>query len=96
MIVRANSHLSKMMGYTVEEYMGTPFNQHIHPSELPRVQKNYKNRIDGKEAPIIYKTIAQHKNGSSVYVMVKVGSITYWEKPAIFVITEIDPNHKKK
>lgn len=96
LIVRANSQLTEMLGYSVEEYMGTPFSQHIHPSELPRVQKNYDNRIEGKEAPIIYKTIAQHKDGSSVYVMVKVGPITYWEKPAIFVITEIDPDHMVK
>ena len=96
MIVRANSLLAEMMGYSVEEYIGTPFSQHIHPSELLRVRRNYENRIEGKEAPIIYKTIAQHKEGSSVYVMVKVGPVTYWEKPAIFVIAEIDTAHKDK
>ena len=96
MIVRANNHLTKMLGYTLEEYMGTPFGKHIHPSELPRVRKNYENRIEGKEAPIIYKTIAQHKDGSSIYVNVKVGAITYWERPAIFAITEIDPDQKGK
>jgi PAS domain S-box-containing protein len=95
-IVRANSQLAKMLGYSLEEFMGIPFSQLIHASELPRVQKNYENRIEGKEAPIIYKTIAQHKDGSSVYIMVKVGSVTYWEKPAIFVITEIDPDQKKR
>ena len=91
-MVRANNQLSEMLGHSLEEYMGTPFSQHIHPSELPRVQKNYKNRIKGKEAPVIYKTIALHKDGSSVHVNVKVGPITYWEKPAIFVITELDPD----
>ena len=94
-IVRANSQLSEMMGYSLEEFIGVPFSLLIHPSELPRVQKNYDNRIEGKEAPIIYKTIAKHKDGSNVYVKVKAGSITYWEKPAIFVITEIDPDLKK-
>lgn len=94
-ITRANSQLAELMGYSLEEFIGTPFSQFIHPSELPRVQKNYENRIEGKDAPIIYKTIAQNKDGRNVYVMLKVGFITYWEKPAVFVIAEIDPDHKK-
>ena len=89
-IVRANSQLANMLGYSAEEFLGIPFSRLIHPSELPRVQKNYETRIGGKEAPIIYKTIALHKDGGSVYVAVKAGTITYWEKPAIFVITQID------
>ena len=93
-IVRANSALSELLGYSLEEFTGTPFAQLIHPSELPRIQRNYDDRIDGKDAPIIYKTIALHKDGRSIYISVKVGAITYWEKPAIFVITEIDPDQK--
>ena len=89
-IARANSQLADMLGYSEEEFIGIPFSQLIHPSELPRVQKNYEKRIEGKEAPIIYKTIARHKDGGSVYIAVKAGSITYWEKPAIFVITQIE------
>jgi PAS domain S-box-containing protein len=94
-IVRANSTLAEMLGYSLEEFIGTPFVGFIHPSELQRVQKNYKDRIEGKEAPIIYKTIAQGKDGKIVYVNVKVGAITYQEKPAIFVIGEIDPDQKR-
>jgi PAS domain S-box-containing protein len=96
LIVQANKLLSDEMGYALEEFIGTPFIQHIHPSELPRVQKNYENRIEGKEAPVIYKTIAKHKEGGSVHVTLKAGAITYWEKPAIFVIAEIDPDQKEK
>lgn len=95
-IVRANRLLSDAMGYALEEFIGTPFSQHIHSSELPRVQKNYEKRIEGKEAPVIYKTIAKHKDGSSVHVTVKAGAITYWEKPAIFVIAEMDSAPKDK
>ena len=95
-IVRINPQTSEIIGYSPEEVVGTPFGQHIHPSERQRVQKNYENRIEGKESPIIYKTIAQHKDGRNIYVTIKAGTITYWEKLAIFLIAEIDPDHKDK
>jgi len=95
-IVRINPQISEMIGYSPEEVVGTPFAQFIHPSELPRVQKNYENRIEGKEAPIFYKTIARHKDGRSIYVILKAGTITYWEKPAVFLIAEIDSDQKDK
>jgi PAS domain S-box-containing protein len=94
-IVRINPKISEMIGYSPEEVVGTPFAQFIHPSELPRVQKNYEYRIEGKEAPIIYKTIAQHKDGRNIYVILKAGTITYCEKPAIFLIAEIDTDQKR-
>lgn len=94
--VRANTQISEMIGCSPEEIIGSPFGQYIHPSERQRVQKNYENRIEGKEAPIIYKTIAQHKDGRNIYVILKAGAITFWEKPAIFLIAEIDPDQKDK
>jgi len=95
-VERINPQISDMIGYSPEELIGTQFAQFIHPSELPRVQKNYEDRIEGKEAPIIYKTIAQHKEGRSIYVVLKVGTITYRGKPATFIIAEIDPEQKDK
>ncbi|MEE9500442.1 MAG: PAS domain S-box protein, partial [Candidatus Aminicenantaceae bacterium] len=90
------TQISEMIGCSPEEIIGSPFGQYIHPSERQRVQKNYENRIEGKEAPIIYKTIAQHKDGRNIYVILKAGAITFWEKPAIFLIAEIDPDQKDK
>jgi PAS domain S-box-containing protein len=83
-IVRINPQISEMIGYSPEEVVGIPFAQFIHPSELPRVQKNYENRIEGKEVP------------RSIYIIIKAGTITYWEKPAIFLIAEIDSDQKDK
>lgn len=94
--VRANTQISETIGCSPEEIIGSSFGQYLHPSERQRVQKNYENRIEGKEAPIIYKTIAQHKDGRSIYVMIKAGTVTYWEKPAIFFITQKDPDLKDK
>jgi PAS domain S-box-containing protein len=93
-VVRINSQISEMIGYSPEEVIGIPFAQFIHPSELKRVQKNYEARIDGKESPIIYKTIVHHKDGRSVNIIIKAGQITYLEKPASFVIAEKDLDQK--
>ncbi len=87
-IVHVNTPISDIIGCSPEEIIGTPFIQYIHTSELPRVKKNYKNRIEGKDAPIIYRTMVNHKSGKGIYVMAKVGAITYREKPAIFVVVE--------
>lgn len=90
-VVRINPQISEMIGYAPDEIIGIPFEKFIHPSELKRVLIYYEDRIEGKEAPIIYKTIVQHKDGRGVSVIIKAGSITYSEKPASFIIAEIDP-----
>jgi PAS domain S-box-containing protein len=95
-VVRINPQISEMIGYSPDEILGVPFEKFIHPSELQRVLNNYKNRVEGKEAPIIYKTIVRHKDGSSVYLNIKAGPITYFEKPASFIIAEIDPDQRLK
>ncbi len=87
-LVHVNTPISDIIGYSPEEIIGTPFMQYIHPSEVSRLKKNYKNTIEGKEAPIIYKTMFAHKSGRGVYVMAKVGAIIYREKPAIFGVIE--------
>jgi len=95
-VVRINPQITEMNGYSPDEIVGIPFEKFIHPSELQRVKKNYEDRIEGKEVPIIYKTIVQHKDGRSLSVIIKAGSINYLEKPAIFIIAEIDPDSKDK
>ena len=85
-VVRANSSISQIVGYSPEELIGTPFNQYIHPDELPKVTEYYKERIAGKEAPIIYKLRVLHKDGRDVEIETKMGVITYNEKPADFAL----------
>jgi len=93
-IVHANTPLSDIIGLGPEEIIGNPFLQFIHSSELARVKKNYSNRIEGKEAPIIYKTMLTHKSGKGIYVMAKVAAVIYREKPAIFAVIEETTDNK--
>lgn len=95
-IIRANEQMAEITGRSAEEIIGSSFSEYAHPSEMPRLQKNYDMRIAGSEAPIVYKTIVKHKDGRNVTVNVKVGVITYWDKPAVFVIVDKDPDQEMK
>jgi PAS domain S-box-containing protein len=96
MVVRLNPQVSEIIGYSPDEIVGIPFAKFIHPSELQRVQKYHIDRVEGKEAPIIYKTIVQHKDGRNINVIIKAGPINYLEKPASFIIAEIDADFNDK
>jgi len=93
-VIHINTPLSDIIGHSPEEIIGTSFMRYIHPSELQRVKKNYANRITGKEAPIIYKTMFVHKSGRGVYVMAKAGAVIYREKPAIFAVIDETTDNK--
>ena len=85
-VVRANSPIAKIVGYSPEELIGTPFNRYIHPDELSKVTEYYNERIAGKDAPIIYRLRVMHKDGSDVEIETRMGVITYNAKPADFAI----------
>lgn len=95
-IIRANEQIAEISGHSVEEIIGSPFSEYVHPSEMPRLQKNYDSRIAGIEAPIVYKTIIKHKDGSNVYINAKVGVITYKDEAAIFAIVEKDSGQENR
>jgi PAS domain S-box-containing protein len=82
------SNLAKLMGYTLEEITDTLMVNYIHLDELPKLVKNYTNRITGEDVPHIYKTILKHKDGSKVYVEINAGVIPYRGKPADFAIVK--------
>ncbi|MBN1224230.1 MAG: PAS domain-containing protein [Candidatus Aminicenantes bacterium] len=85
-IVRVNSKVVPAMGYAVEELIGTEFMQYVHPDELPQVIKNYEKRMEGKDAPIVYKTVLKHKDGSDIRVEALAAKVTYRGNPADLVI----------
>ncbi len=85
-IVRLNSAISLILGYSPEELRGTLFNQYIHPDDLWKVTDYYYKRIAGKEVPIIYRLKVIHKDGSDVEIETKMGVIPYHDKPADFAI----------
>ncbi|MGA9347586.1 MAG: PAS domain S-box protein, partial [Anaerolineae bacterium] len=80
-----NPRLAEMWGGTIEEVIGTPFTNYVHPEELPKVVDRYKQRMTGEDVIPVYETVLKHKDGSKVYAELNAGVITYQGKPANLV-----------
>jgi PAS domain S-box-containing protein len=92
LIKHVDPSVAQMCGYTAEEVLDTPFSDYVEPTELPKINDNYKRRMDGEYVAPMYETVVRHKNGDKVYVDVNAVIIKYQGKFAdmIFVrdITE--------
>ena len=83
----ANSRLINLWGGgTVDEVVGSPFTNYIHPDELSKVRERYQRRLAGDAIGSIYETKLKRKNGSPVSVELNAGLVTYNGKPADLVI----------
>ncbi|MGA9349133.1 MAG: PAS domain S-box protein [Anaerolineae bacterium] len=82
----ANPRLAEMWGGTVEEIIDTPFANHVHPDELPKVLDRYQRRMAGEDVLLTYETVLRRKDGSKVYAELNAGVVTYQGKPADLVI----------
>lgn len=81
----ANQHWASMLGYTVEELLGTEFMPYCTPEERDRIVGYYTRRTRGEPAPTRYETVMLHKDGTRVYAEVSVGMIPYEGRQATFV-----------
>jgi PAS domain S-box-containing protein len=80
-----NQHWASMLGYTVEELLGTEFMPYCTPEERDRIVGFYARRVRGEPAPTRYETVMLHKDGTRVYAEVSVGMIPYEGRQATFV-----------
>ena len=81
-----NSRMVEMWGGNVEEILGTPFTNYVHPDELSKVVDRHKRRMAGEDVTPIYETVLRRKDGSKVYAELNAGVITFQGKPADLVI----------
>jgi PAS domain S-box-containing protein/putative nucleotidyltransferase with HDIG domain len=81
-----NPHLAELWGGTVEEVIGTPFADFIHPDELPVVLDRYQRRMAGEDVSPTYETVLKRKDGSKVYVELNTGTIMFQGEPADLAI----------
>jgi len=80
------SNITKLLGYALEELIGSLFIHFAENGELLKLIKNYIQRMAGEDVPHVYKTILKHKDGSKVYVEVNAGLIPYQGRQADFAI----------
>jgi PAS domain S-box-containing protein len=81
-----NRRLVELVGYSVEEVVGTSFADYILPSELPRVAENYRRRIAGEHFPSVYETMIRRKDGKGLHIEINAGEVEYEGKPADLAI----------
>ena len=88
-VVFASSGAGKLLGYSPEEMIGTPFARYIHPDALPKVAEYYEKRMSGQDAPIMYETALAHKNRNRISIKMLASRFSYLGRPAGYVILKL-------
>jgi diguanylate cyclase (GGDEF)-like protein/PAS domain S-box-containing protein len=59
----------RILGYTYSEYAGQPYTAYIHPEDIARLTKRFKNILNGKKpSPVEIRIL--HKNGHWIWLEV--------------------------
>ena len=90
-----NQQFARMLGYTVEEIINTPYKDITHPEATSEINSHYQSRMKGESAPSIYETKLMKKNGVPIDVEFNVGVITYQGKLATLTFVR-DITERKK
>jgi hypothetical protein len=81
-----NPHGAEILGYTVQEIIGTPFTDYIHPDEVRRVVSYYTGRMKGKNVRSKYESALIDRQGRKILVELNASLISYQGKAADVVI----------
>ena len=73
----ANPRLAQMGGWSVDEVIGTPITNYIHPDDQSRVLEYYRKRMAGEEMASSYEAVLMRKNKGKVFAELNAGSIPY-------------------
>jgi len=94
-LVFVSQQFARMMGYTVEEIINTPYKCITHPEKTSEIDSYYQSRMTGGNVPSIYETKLMKKNGVPIDVEFNVGLITYKGKMATLTFIR-DITERKK
>ena len=82
-IVLANDHLAKYLGWARDELVGTPFLDHVAESDRARVAERHERRVRGETVPDAYELELVCKDGArrhaEVYVSFDASGDTTFE-----------------
>ena len=94
-IKMCNRYVTEFWGGSVEEILGRPFTDFVHPDALSEIVDSYNRRMAGESTPSIYETKLKRKDGSIFHAELNAGIISYEGKPADLIIIR-DMNERKK
>jgi PAS domain S-box-containing protein len=94
-ITYANRALAEMIGYDIEETIGSSFTKFVAPEDMELVTTNYKRRQDGLNPPTSYEWRMLHKDGRRIYVNMSARIIQYHGRKAT-IGTLKDVTHQKE
>jgi PAS domain S-box-containing protein len=97
-IAFANSAMSKILGYSVEELTSLSTQQTIglvHPDDRELFFGRFKDRLEGKSAPPQYEVRGIRKDGTVVWMELSSARIEYDGQPAVqAIVTDITERKK--
>ena len=85
-VLFANSKVSEMLGYGVDEAVGMHLEELLHPAEREKTLTYYSQRVSKEGAPRLYESAMQHKNGNRVDVEINAGMVHYRDQWADLVL----------
>lgn len=82
----ATSNIPDLLGYSLEEIIGSLFIHYVENGELRKLIDIYIQRLRGEDVPHIYKTILKHKDGRKIHVEINAGLIPFQGRTADFAV----------
>lgn len=80
----ASGSLTRTLGYSVEEYLGTPSLEYVHPEDLPRAEETLRTLLHSPGKPFNLEYRARHRDGS--WRWLEVVSVNFLDDPHIQAI----------
>lgn len=86
--VYVNREMEAISGYSRNELLSMNIFDILHPSDRPFVMENYRRRVSGENFTRSYNCRANRKDGATVWVRMRVNTVTWEGEEAALVFME--------
>ena len=94
-VTYANARFGEMVGLPVDQVIGMPLTDLLHPAEREKVIGRYRRRITGEDVPPVYETILRSPDGQDLSVELNASVITHQgEKIDVILLRDISDRKK--